>query len=208
MKPTIDLSEQGSPEWLQVRLGKFTASKAGELMCKQKNGSYKAGRSNYITEIALERITGESVEVFKSHAMLDGTERERTASLAYQFKTGLETTQTGFWHFENYGASPDDLVGEEGGVEYKNPKAATHLATLRSKEIPEYYYWQVVQNLLVTGRDWWDFVSYHPSFPENSQLFIRRVTKSEAQDDLKLLSDEIEAAEEEVKKIISFISEV
>ena len=32
----------------------------------------------------------------------------------------------------------------------------------------------------VTGRAWWDFVSYHPDFPENARLIVRRIKRDDA----------------------------
>lgn len=205
MKPIVSNHEQGTDEWRVERLGVFTASRAGDLMLRTKAGCPTSKRKDYIIQIALERITGELPEFIQTAAMLEGTERERTASLAYQFYTGSETAQTGFWKLDYYGASPDDLVGEDGGVEYKNPKSTTHLNTLKTGEIPEYYYWQIIQNLLVTGREWWDFVSYHPAFPPDSQLFVKRVNCQEVLDDIEALKQELAQAELEVIDYIKFI---
>ncbi|MDB5422561.1 MAG: exonuclease [Brevundimonas sp.] len=201
---TIDLSEQGSDEWKQSRIGRFTASKAGHLMAVGRNGQPLAGRKDYVTQVALERLTGELEEFFKTPAMQEGNDRERTAALAYSFATGNETEQTGFWHTDKYGASPDDLiVGQNGGVEYKNPKAATHYITISKQEVPQYYYWQILQCLLVTGRDFWDYVSFHPKFPESAQLFIKRINRTDVIDDLQKLQTELDKAEGEVQEIIN-----
>ena len=202
----VDTSEQGSEEWLKARLGLFTASKAGDLMKRQRNGQPYATRQAYITEIALARITGEGTEMFTSADMQEGIDRERTAALAYQFHTGNDTEQTGLWHNEIYGASPDDLiVGQNGGVEYKNPRATTHYQTLRTKEIPEHYYWQILQNLLVTGRDFWDYVSFHPLFPPDAQLFIKRIERNSVIEDLDQLEHELAEANAEVEAQIEYV---
>jgi predicted phage-related endonuclease len=201
----VNKAEQGSDEWLQARMGKFTASRAGDLMKKQRNGQAYATRKNYITELALERLTGKAKEVVQTEAMLNGVESERVAALAYSFHTGNETEQTGFWHNDIYGASPDDLVGEFGGVEYKNPMPSTHKETLETQEIPEHYYWQIVQCLLVTGRKWWDYVSHCSDFPPNAQLFIQRVYRSDVEDDIKALEAEITSANKEVEEQVNFI---
>lgn len=202
----VDTSEQGSEEWLKARLGIFTASRAGDLMKTQRNGKPYAARANYITEIALERITQELPESFTTADMQEGIDRERTAALAYSFETGNETEQTGLWIKGFYGASPDDLiVGQNGGVEYKNPKAGTHKETLETQTIPEHYYWQVLQCMLVTGADFWDYNSYHPKFPENAQLFTQRINREDVIDDLNRLEVELYKANEEAEQIVEFI---
>lgn len=204
---TIDTSEQGSEEWHKARLGKLTASRAGDIMKKQRNGQPYATRKNYLTELALERITQEIPEQVESEAMRNGTELERVAALAYSFATGNETEQTGFWHNDTYGASPDDLiVGKNGGVEYKNPMASTHYQTLQDQTIPEHYYWQIIQCLLVTGRDFWDYVSHCPAFPPNSQLFIKRVTREEAKKDIDSLAVELKKANKEIEEQVNYIN--
>jgi len=208
MQVKIDTSEQGSEGWLEARLGKFTASRAADLMLRQKNGKPYASRKDYITQIALERITSELPEQIISQAMTEGKEREAQSKLAYEFATGRELEDTGLWHTDTYGASPDALVvGEDGGVEFKNPKSSTHYTTLRTGNIPEYYYWQILQNMLVTGRSYWDYVSYHPAFPVNSQLFIKRLTISEVSEDIKRLEQVLQVAEHEVQAEMNFIKE-
>lgn len=203
---SISTAEQGSEQWLRDRCGLFTASRAGDLMKKQRNGSPYATRKNYITEIALERLTQELPENFTSADMQEGIDRERTAALAYSFATGNETEQTGLWIKDYYGASPDDLIiGQNGGVEYKNPRANTHKETLETGEIPEHYYWQVLQNILVTGADFWDYVSYHPAFPPNAQLFVKRIQRINVLDDLHELENELAQANAEADQVVAFI---
>lgn len=210
MKPSkyvsIDESEQGSDAWLAIRLGKFTASRAGDLMKKQRNGTAYATRKNYITELALERLTGLQKEVQVTEAMQNGIDSERVAALAYSFHTGNETEQTGFWYSEYYGASPDDMiVGQNGGVEYKNPMPATHKETLETQEIPEHYYWQIIQCMYVTGADFWDYVSHCAEFPPNAQLFIKRLNKKDVYEDIDKLSSELIYANQEVEEQVNFI---
>lgn len=203
----IDDSEQGSEAWHEARLGVFTASRAGDLMKKQKNGKPYATRNSYITEIALERLTRELPESFTSADMQEGIDRERTAALAYSFATGNDTEQTGLWIKGFYGASPDDLIiGQNGGVEYKNPRANTHKETLESQTIPEHYYWQVLQEMLVTGADFWDYVSYHPKFPENAQLYIKRIERINVSGDLRLLEEELASANAEADRVVQFVT--
>ena len=204
---TIDESEQGSEGWLLIRAPLFTASEAWKLMCVQKNGKPYAVRQDYITEIALARITGEAPQSFSSADMAEGTAREPVARLAYEFDQGVAVETTGLWHNDIYGASPDGIVGDDGGVELKNPKPATHYKTLETGEIPDTYYWQVLQNLLATGREWWDYVSYHPKFTEETQLFIKRINRADVVDDLERLKTELSKANAEVEQKMAFITE-
>lgn len=204
---TIDTSEQGSESWLQARLGKFTASRASDLMLRQRNGQPYASRKNYLTQIALERLTQELPDEIVSEAMQEGTAREPVAALAYEFATGNETESTGLWHNHIYGASPDRLiVGKQHGVEFKNPNAATHYHTLMTGNVPDKYYWQIIQTLYVTGYDAWDYVSYHPNFPENAQLFVKTIRRSDVLEDIDKLATEINQANNEVGTLIDTVT--
>ena len=48
--------EQGTPEWLELRRGKVTASRVADILAKTKTGP-SASRQNYLIELALQRTT-------------------------------------------------------------------------------------------------------------------------------------------------------
>ena len=71
--------------------------------------------------------------------------------------------------------SPDGLIGlAEGVLEVKCPAPHTHGAYLVGDKIPSEYLPQVRWHLLVTGRQWCDFVSYCEAFPPHLMTFIKR----------------------------------
>jgi hypothetical protein len=97
--------------------------------------------------------------------MLRGIEMESEARGLYSLLSGQEVVQVGLCLSEGkagYGASPDGLIGEDGGVEIKCPLVSTHVSYLLANKLPSDYFQQVQGGLLVTGRKWWDFVSYYP----------------------------------------------
>ncbi len=173
--------EQGSPEWHAARCGIATASRFSDILATIKSGE-AAARRNYRARLVVERLTGKSVESFQTTAMRQGTEREPAARSAYEAQTGAWVSEVGFCRHDTMeaGASPDGLIGDDGGLEIKCPELATHLGYLRMAGMPPEYVAQVQGNLWITGRDWWDFVSYSPDFPEGLQLCIRRVFRDEA----------------------------
>ena len=67
------------------------------------------------------------------------------------------------------------MVGDDGILEIKCPMGSTHTETLMTQDIPSKYVPQVQFQLLVTGRKWCDFVSYHPMFPKHLQIFVKRI---------------------------------
>ena len=172
-------ADQGTEEWKQARVGVPSGSKFSDIMAKGGG----ATRATYLTALALERITGVREEFKATFAMEQGTEREPFARSAYEAHTGQFVTEIGFCMHDTLqvGVSPDGLVGKDGMTEYKCPMPKTHLEYLRLEpgKCPTAYRWQVQGQLWVAEREWCDFVSYNPDFPENAQLIIRRVVRDE-----------------------------
>jgi putative phage-type endonuclease len=192
------MHEQGSPEWLQERCGKVTASRIADVMAKIKTG-YGAGRANYMAEIIAERLTNVPKQGFTNEAMRWGTETEPQARAMYEFQTGLEVTETGFVPhpvIEGTGASPDGLVGDSGLIEVKCPNTATHIETLRGSAIDRKYVLQMHWQMICTGRDWCDFVSFDPRLPLEMQMHVRRVER------------DAELAEDITAEVTQFLTEL
>ena len=198
--------EQRSEEWFQARLGKVTASRVADVLAKIKSGE-SASRRNYKIQLVSERLTGEKQETYVNQAMQDGIDREQFARNRYVKQFG-EVEEVGFVKHPTLeaGASPDGLVGTDGIIEIKCPMGSTHTETLMTQEVPSKYVPQIQFQLLVTGRKWCDFVSYNPMFPENLQVFVRRVfANKEYQQELE---DEVKQFLKEVDDVISKLKEI
>ena len=170
--------DQRTHEWFAARLGKVTASRVADVIAKTKTGP-SASRENYATQLVLERLTNKQAESYTNSAMQWGTETEPMARQAYELKRGLFVNETGFVDhptIEMCGASPDGLVGADGLIEIKCPNSATHMETILTQKVPAKYIPQMMWQMACTGRNWCDFVSFDPRFPENLQIFIERVT--------------------------------
>ena len=118
--------------------------------------------------LAAERITGHAESTPTTADMLRGIDSEPYARDHYS-EHHAPVDEMGFivrteddW---TLGLSPDGMVGTEGGIEVKAPRAKTHLATILTDEVPPQYMGQVQSALLVTGRPWWDYVSYYGGMP-------------------------------------------
>jgi putative phage-type endonuclease len=174
--------DQNSPEWFQLRLGKFTASTFKDLFAKPGTVTFEKA----INKVVFERITGQSPESFSNEWMVRGSELEPLARKAYEDSQMVVVKNGGFFTFDEWiGASPDGLVGDDGLIEIKCPAFHTHIDYLIKKKVPADYYCQMQGQLFVTGRRWCDFVSYHPGLP----MFISRVERDD--DFIKELSDKI-----------------
>jgi len=174
--------EQGTPEWLEARRGKVTASRVADVIAKTKSG-YAASRANYMAELLCERLTGETAPCFMNDAMRWGTEKEPEARAAYCFRTDADVEQVAFIDHPRIGmagASPDGLIGADGMLEIKCPNTATHLDTLASGKPAGKYVTQMQWQMACAGRAWCDFVSYDPRLPENLRFFVTRIPRDDA----------------------------
>jgi hypothetical protein len=124
--------------------------------------------------LAAERITGHVEPVQASRAMERGTLDEPYARDIYS-EHFAPVTEVGFmvrddWGFR-LGYSPDGLVGDDGLIEIKSRNQKIQLATILADEVPAGNMAQCQAGLLVSGRDWIDYVSYCGGMP----LYVKRV---------------------------------
>jgi len=188
--------EQGSKEWLELRLGKVTASRITDVLAKGKSGEALT-REDYRYELVVQRLTGEPGESFTNAAMEWGTATEPQARIVYEAEMGLFVEQVPFvLHptIEWFGCSPDGLVGENGLLEIKCPSSKNHIKYLNAGKPPAKYVPQMQCQMAVTGRQWCDFVSFDPRLPKDLQMFVVRLDRDE---------DYIKSMEAEVVKFLS-----
>ena len=175
--------EQGSREWIEARLGIPTASEFKRIVTA--TGKLSTSRHDYLDILLYEYCYGEPKDEFGGNEWVDyGKSMEPQAFEYYSFIHDIEPEKVGFVYRDDdrmAGCSPDALVGDEGGLEFKCPAPWTHIRYCREGIVPKEYYCQVQGCLWVTGRKWWDFVSYCPDFKQ--QAFIVRATPDEAYQD-------------------------
>ena len=170
--------EQGSQEWLALRAGKVTASKAADVMSSITTAGYR----NYLADLVVERLTGNKTESFTNAAMQWGVDQEQLARAEYEVKTGSFVDQIAFVEHPtivNLGCSPDGLVGDDGLIEIKCPNTATHIDYVMQDKVPTKYIPQIQCQLAVTGRKWCDFVSFDPRLPDGLQILIVRLERDD-----------------------------
>ena len=165
---------QGSDEWLQLRCGKITASEMKLLMTPTGKVANNDKTRAHAYELAFQRITGFVEPQYVSDAMLRGQEDEIYARAEYE-KHFAPVQEVGFVTTERYGFtigySPDGLVGDDGLIEIKSRGGKYQVQTIATNEVPEEYMLQLQTGLLVTGRQWIDFISYSAGLP----VFVKRV---------------------------------
>lgn len=161
--------EQGSSEWLAARCGLVTASTIGQLITSKtvKPANNDTSRGLTATLVA-ERITGYVEPIFENDDMRRGSLSEPYARDIYA-EHFAPVHEVGFmvrddWGFK-IGYSPDGLVNDDGLIEIKAPRQKAHLATILADEVPPQYMAQIQCGLLVSGREWIDFISYCGGMP-------------------------------------------
>lgn len=169
----LDLS-QGSPDWHKIRGGKVGASDAPAIM----------GVSPYITraELLEEKVTGKKRE--SQYAMRRGNRLEPTARALYELEYGVQAPPVCVLHddYEWMMSSLDGLVtaGDSPAdcyiVEIKCWRWQNHDLCLAGV-VPEEVYPQIQHQLMTTGLDRCDLVSYteHSQFGESDRLAVIRV---------------------------------
>lgn len=166
--------EQGTEEWRRLRAGVPTASMFGSIM--SKNGRTTATARTYALQLAGEIILGRPLEngASKVKHVIRGHELESQAAAAYAFENDVTVETVGFAMTDDgiMGASADRLVGVDGLLEIKCPKAMTHLSYLVDG-FEDDYFAQVQGQLFVLERDWVDRYSYHPELPSKRERTYR-----------------------------------
>lgn len=170
--------EQGSPEWLEARLGRVTMSELKTLLVNGKGpGGFGTGAVSYMHQLIGERMTGELAEPFQGNVHTRrGHELEGVARELYHDATGeAEPKEVGIILNHDVGYSPDSLIGDDGLLEIKTKLPKYQIEVLLSGEIPAEHMAQCQGGLWVSEREWIDFVSYWPGMP----LFIKRTYRDE-----------------------------
>jgi len=162
--------EQGTPEWFAIRKNKMTASNA------QAIGANGKWLDTYIKTLLSESYSSGEKEHFSSKDTDRGNELEPLAREIYELTTGNKVEQVWFIEYDEYvWCSPDGLVNIDGGIEIKSLNDYNHFLLLLEgiSGIDTKYIWQIQMSLLITGRAWWDYVSYNPNFEKS--LIVHRI---------------------------------
>ena len=158
-----DNLEQGTPAWHDARRGMVTASVVGKLITPTLKVADNDTSRGLTAMLAAERVAGFTEDTPMNGDMFRGAWAEPFARDLYSghyhqaVECGFMVRQGDGW---TLGYSPDGLVGDDGLIEIKAPRSKTHLLTVLSDEVPKQYMPQLQAGLLVSGRDWIDFVSY------------------------------------------------
>lgn len=169
--------EQGSKEWINIRLGVFTSSEIYHLFSEPKSkrdkeaGVLAKTAETYIIDKAKEIIYRKPAKDLDFKALAWGRQNEPYAVEAYEQVTGYKTSEMGFVSYGiDTGSSVDRYVHPNGLAEVKCPyEEANHIKNVLRLKTPadllkyhKQYYYQCQHQMYITGRKWCDFISFEP----------------------------------------------
>lgn len=189
--------EQGTEEWRNARCGIPTASRFSEVLAKGEGKT----RAKYLRELAAETLRGYPEPDSYSNAHIErGHEQEGEARALYAMTYAKgPIASVGFMRNGRAGCSPDALVGDDGGLEIKSALGHIQVERLSRRAVPPEYVAQVQGNLWVSGRLWWDFMSYSPDM----EPLVVRVERDEAY--IAKLAAAVDAFNEELDVLVNSI---
>jgi hypothetical protein len=186
--------EQGSADWLALRVGKITASRykdardfnaptAAEKKEGKTRGKPSAKCIAYAAQVAVERIAGVQIDkVFENWQMREGKEQEPHARNAYDVETGHIVQEVGAITTDDdlFLYSPDGMIGDDGLLEIKTLLSADVICKVIGDGDLSAYMDQCLGGLWLTGRKWIDLALWAPALSNiGRQLTIRRITRDE-----------------------------
>lgn len=196
--------EQNTEEWMNLRLGKATASSFGIIMANDGK-AFGEPAKRYALDLALQRLTGRRASSFTNAHMERGHQQEPIARDRYEQLTGDWVTNGGFFDCDTHGDSPDGLIEQDGVLEIKCVIASVHYETICREAIDPAYKWQIAGHLLCSGRAWVDFASYCDEFPSSSNLIVYRVHREEQKEQLERLAARLAEFEALVSRTVDNI---
>jgi hypothetical protein len=187
--------EQNSPEWFEARRGIPTASQFATVMAKGEGKT----RRTYMMKLAGEIITGEPMESFSNVHTDRGHDLEPEARDLYAFQTGARLERVGFIRNGRAGASPDSLIGLDGGAEIKTKLPHLLGELILKDEFPPEHKAQVQGTLWISKREWWDIAVYWKNMP----LFVKRAFRDEPY--IQKIATEVDRFNAELDEVVAQI---
>lgn len=161
--------EQGTSEWLIMKLGVLSASNADKIMAGVKTQSRQTYMASLIKEVATCHVSDELPFKQLEHGKLHEPSAREALSLAKM----ENIKEVPFFYSDDMrcGCSPDGLYGENNGAEIKCPYDSTHFIKLACfDEAKKAYEKQCQFSMWVSGAELWTFANYDPRMTLTKQL--------------------------------------
>jgi len=165
------------------RPGFITASAFNSVM----TASFGKTVEKYCCKVACERLDvkylDEQFDISGMYAIQWGNENEALAIAAYEAANFTEVhSRETFRRIPDrlIGGTCDGLIGKDGIIEIKCPNSDNHLLNITQDAQVDTYIHQIQAYLWIYGREWCDFNSFDPRFPEDLQLHTRRIERDDS----------------------------
>jgi hypothetical protein len=163
---------QGSEEWHAARCGLLTASEMKLIITPTLKIAANDKERAHLYELLAQRISGHVEPQYVSDDMLRGHEEEEDARQLYSKRIAPVET-AGFITNDRFGFvigySPDGLVGVDGQIEAKSRRQKYQIQTIvenvAGQTVPADYLIHVQAGLMVSEREYCDFISYSGGLP-------------------------------------------
>ncbi|WP_186083689.1 lambda exonuclease family protein [Burkholderia gladioli] len=185
--------QQGTPEWLAARAGVITASNFRVARSKKSDGSMTEAAEDLAFKLALERMSGVPLDddAPETWQMKRGQRLEPEARLRHEAEIGVRVKPVGIILSDDrkFGASADGWIGDDGGAEYKCLVSPKELRAIYIRNDPAKYVDQVMGNLWLSGRRWWDFCVYCPALETHDLDFYRQRMKRDEESIERMIAE-------------------
>jgi len=204
--------EQGSPEWMALRIGKIGGSRVADLLTEGRGGAESLTRKKYKNELIRERLTGKKLDTYKTPAMQRGIDLEPMARAWYEVKYNTFVDQVAIVlhpSIEGAQCSPDGLVEATNSlIEIKIPNPENHLDNILTggKQLEQYYDQVQWQLACMPEKEFCDLVSYDPEMPDHLQGFVKRIYRDDEY--INNMQNAVIAFLSEIETIVNNLKEI
>ena len=211
MERIIKGIEQGSPEWMALRIGKIGGSRMADLLTEGRSGE-SLTRRKYKNELIRERLTGKKIDSYKTPAMQRGIDLEPMARAWYEVNKNVFVDQVAIvLHPTIIGGqcSPDGIVESTNSlIEIKVPNPENHLDNILTdgKQLEQYYDQVMWQLACMPEKEYCDLVSYDPDMPDHLQGFVKRIYRDDEY--IKNMEDKVNLFLQEIETIVNNLKEI
>ena len=212
MERIIKGIEQGSPEWMALRIGKIGGSRVSDVLTEGRGGAESLIKRKYKNELIRERLTGKKLDTYKTPAMQRGIDLEPMARAWYEVKYNTFVDQVAIvLHptIEGAQCSPDG-VGEATNslIEIKIPNPENHLDNILTggKQLEQYYDQVQWQLACMPEKEFCDLISFDPDMPDHLQGFVKRIYRDDEY--IQTMQNAVIAFLSEIETIVNNLKEI
>jgi len=204
--------EQGSPEWMALRIGKIGGSRVADVLTEGRGGAESLTKRKYKNELIRERLTGRKLDTYKTPAMQRGIDLEPMARAWYEVKYNTFVDQVAIVlhpSIDGGQCSPDGIVEATNSlIEIKIPNPENHLDNILTggKQLEQYYDQVQWQLACMPEKEFCDLVSYDPEMPDHLQGFVKRIYRDDKY--IQTMQNAVIAFLFEIETIVNNLKEI